>query len=133
MMKELHFYIQSILILLAMGLALQIWNNRDMVFYVLSIQFFLGAYQYGMSWFLIRRLSCNSPFLTIYFTSVNIYILALLFLSLIPDTLTSLQWKYILFGVPWVFSIYFLVVMENLLWRKKPLERVISNNNLLTK
>lgn len=117
-MKELHFYIQSVMILVAVALALQWPLGTDYSIFSLYIAFFLGIYQYGMSWFLMIRLRKRSFNLKLYFALVPTYfsvsiLYGIYFPSLEDDFVGS-----VLFAMPGVLAIYFLVVIEELLWRK---------------
>ena len=118
-MKELHFYIQSLMILVALACGLQGPHEGVGYFYAVMIQFFLGIYQYGMSWMLMNRLTTRKGPLTIYWVGVKMYVILLILLGLSLD-MSDWQWQVLVFGVPWVFAIYFLVVMEDLLWIRVP-------------
>lgn len=115
-MKELHFYIQSLMFLLALACGLQGFLNGEGFIYAMMIQFFLGIYQYGMSWFLMKKLRRPAPLLSIYFLAANLYLIILIFMSLNKRSFDDLQWQVFLFGLPWVLAIYFIVVIEDLLW-----------------
>lgn len=121
-MKELHFYVQSILILLALAIGLQEPFLENLDGTVILIQFFLGVYQYGMSWFLMLRLRRGNVLLLVYFCLVPVYLLVLIFGSngYINWWDDSIQ-QVMLYVIPWGLAIYFLVVIEELL-RKKPVK-----------
>lgn len=116
-MKELHFYIQSLMILVALACGLQGPDQGVGYFYAGLLMFLLGVYQYGMSWMLITRLKRNKGLLTIYWVGVKGYLILLILLGLSLD-LSDFQWQVLVFGVPWIFAIYFLVVIEDLLWKR---------------
>ncbi|WP_258101150.1 hypothetical protein [Marinoscillum pacificum] len=117
-MKELHFYFQSVMIILALALAAQEPNLSDVYGFAVFLQFILGCYQYGMSWFLMLKLKKKSRLLIIYFILVPIYFIMLLILGQEYFEWQGDSFLYMLFGVPWILAIFFLVVIEELLRRK---------------
>ncbi|MEQ8469834.1 MAG: hypothetical protein RIC35_01535 [Marinoscillum sp.] len=118
MMKELHFYIQSVMILVAMALALQWPLGTDYSIFSLYIAFFLGMYQYGMSWFLMIRLRRRSSFLKLYFFIVHFYFILCLSGNQVRQWLDTDIFDRMLFVIPVGLAVFFLVVIEELLWRK---------------
>lgn len=118
-MKELHFYFQSLLIILALACALQGPHDTEFIFYALYMQFFLGVYQYGMSWFLMLKLKRTSHLLLIYFCLVHLYFLLGLFGGLGYVEWLDIKYLKILgSAAPWGLAIFFLVVIEDLLWKR---------------
>ena len=116
-MKELHFYIQGSMMLIALACAVQIPIDNSSVGGVVIIQVLLGIYQYGMSWFLMNKLRRNAPLLNIYFISVHVYFLVLVVFGLLNIT-NDVQLMYLVYFLPWVFALFFLIVIEDLLWKK---------------
>lgn len=116
-MKELHFYIQGGMLLVALGCGLQSPLTPDTYWVAAYIQFFIGIYQYGMSWLLILKLRRKAPLLNIYFLLVKAYFIILL--SFVLNDSFDDQRILVLFQVvPWMFSVFFLIVMEDLLWKR---------------
>ena len=120
-MKELHFYFQSVMIILALACGLQGPHDIEFGFYALYMKFFLGVYQYGMSWFLMLKLRRKSNLLLIYFCLVHLYFLIALFGGLgYIDWLSEDTLKIVGLAVPGALAICFLVVIEDLLWKRVP-------------
>ena len=120
-MKELHFYFQSVMIILALAIAVQGPNLNDVYGFAVFLQFILGCYQYGMSWFLMLKLRRKSNLLLIYFCLVHLYFLIALFGGLgYIDWLSEDTLKIVGLAVPGALAICFLVVIEDLLWKRVP-------------
>lgn len=118
-MKELHFYIQGAMILVALALALQTHQESSLWFLLGMLEFALGLYQYSMGWFLLIKLHRKSQRLNIYIASTSIYLLMLTFLDInYSDSMDGSIWKHAWFGMPWAFALYFLIVIEDLLWKR---------------
>lgn len=113
-MKNLHFYIQCIMVLTALSLAVQIPLQRDLLGYVVMIEFVLGVYQMGMSLMLRSRLSKKSRLLQIHFFGSAAYLLALIGLGIFSPGWMNEWWQFALFVFPWVFAILFLVTIDEL-------------------
>lgn len=113
-MKNLHFYIQSIMVLMALGLAVQIPSHRYLIGYVVFIEFVLGVYQMGMSFMLLRRLSKKTQLLQLHFLSSWVYLLGLIGLAALDPEWMDDWWKFAVFGFPWALAILFLVTMDEL-------------------
>ncbi len=113
-MKNLHYYIQCVLILLALSIAVQIPFQENLIGYVVMIEFLLGAYQLGMSVMLRCRLSRKSTLLQVHFFSSIAYLLALIGLGVLSPVWMDELWPFALFAFPWVFAILFLVTIDEL-------------------
>ena len=113
-MKNLHFYIQSILVLLALSFAVQIPNDKHMLDSVILIEFILGVYQLGMSFMLMFKLSKKSKLLKLYFKGSLTYIFSLIVLLLLDMPGMNEWWEPALLVFPWAFAILFLVTIDDL-------------------
>lgn len=113
-MKNLHFYIQSIMVLIALSLAVQIPSQGDLLGYVVLIEFVLGVYQMGMSLMLRSRLSKKTRLLQIHFYSSIGYLLTLIVIGALGPAWMDEWWIFALFVVPWAFAILFLVTIDEL-------------------
>lgn len=100
--------------LIALSFAVQIPSQRDLLGYVVMIEFVLGVYQMGMSIMLSSRLSKKSRLLQIHFFGSIAYLLALIGLGIFsPDWMDEL-WIFALFVFPWAFALLFLVAIDEL-------------------
>jgi len=114
-MKNLHFYIQSVMLILALSIAVQIPFNKDMFACILAIEFFLGAYQLVMSTLLNAKLSFRPILLRVHFYGSWVYIISLIIIGMSSTSwMTSGYWNLTLFIIPWAFAILFLVAMDEM-------------------
>lgn len=114
-MKECHFYIQSVMILVAIACALQIPNDSSYVSWPLMIAVFLGTYQYGMCIVLMNKLK-HTRWLERYFYGANGYFIFIVILLMFDVNFSEGFWKITVVGLPWVLAIFFIVITEDLLW-----------------
>jgi len=113
-MKNLHFYAQSTLLLIALCIAVQIPFQHQLMGYVVLVEFVLGIYQFGMGFLLKLKLSQPSLLLEIYFFGSLGYVIMLISLALLDFGWMDQVWIYALFIFPWIIAIYFLVVLDDL-------------------
>lgn len=114
-MKNLHFYIQFAMLIIALSIAIQIPFIEFMIAYVIMIELFLFTYQLIMSCMLMAKLSYEPLFLKIHFFGTWSYILILVLLSLIsPAWMNSDYWKIALLIIPWAIAIFFLITLNDL-------------------
>ena len=66
-MKNLHFYVQSAMLILALSIAVLIPFEDSFLFGLLLIEFLLGIYQLTLSCILMKKLSQKTLLLKIYF------------------------------------------------------------------
>lgn len=102
------------MVLVALSIAIQIPAKRDLLGYVVMIEFFLGAYQLGMSIMLRAKLSRKSNLLQIHFFGAVAYILALVVLGILSPDWMDEWWSFALFVCPWGLAILFLVAIDEL-------------------
>jgi len=102
------------MVLVALSIAIQIPLKRNLLGYVVMIEFVLGAYQMMMSFILISRLSKKSTLLQVHFLSSITYILALIGLGIFSPAWMDEWWQFALFVFPWAFAILFLVTIDEL-------------------
>lgn len=112
-MKNLHFYIQCIMLLVALAIAIQVPLNQSLMGALLLIEFFLGLYQMGMSLLLIGNLSKPSKLLKIHFLLAIAYLLSLFLIGFIAPNDFE-WWKPFIMVIPWGLAILFLVAIDEL-------------------
>lgn len=113
-MKNLHFYIQCILVLIALSLAVQIPAQRNLFGYVVLVEFILGVYQMGMSLMLMNKLTKKSRLFKIHFFSSLGYLFVLIVLGIISPAWMNELWTFALFVFPWAFALLFLIAIDEL-------------------
>lgn len=114
-MKNLHFYIQCVILLVAGSIAVQIPFNKDLFINLMLIEFFLGFYQLGMSTLLMAKLSYQPLLLRTHFYASWCFILSLILLGIIsPEWMNTQRWQIALFVVPWGLAMLFLVALDEM-------------------
>lgn len=102
------------MVLVALSIAIQIPMQRDLLGYVVLIEFVLGVYQMGMSLMLRSRLSKKTRLLQVHFYGSLGYLFAVIGLGLLSPSWMDEWWIFVLFVIPWVFAILFLVTIDEL-------------------
>jgi hypothetical protein len=114
-MKNLHFYIQSVMLIFALSIAVQIPFRGDFFFAVVCVEFFLGVYQLMMSCLLMRKLSYRPLLLQLHFFGTWAYLVLLIVLGMNePTWMDDGRWTIALYIIPWAFAILFLVSMDEM-------------------
>lgn len=114
-MKNLHFYFQFAMLIIALGIAVQVPFIKYLIAFVCLIELILFTYQLIMSCMLMAKLSYQPLFLKIHFFGCWSYILILILLSLTsPSWMNSDQWKIALMVIPWFIAIFFLITLNDL-------------------
>lgn len=113
-MKNLHFYIQSVLLLVALCLAVQIPQRSEVEMILWLLQLVIGIYQLFMAFMLKMRLRQKSILIEIYLLSSVTYLFVLFWLGAIEPHWMKNWWYLAVFGLPWAFAIFFLVVIDEL-------------------
>ena len=117
-MKNLHFYIQSVLVLIAGAIALQIPFRNYLEGYVVMLELIVGFYQFGMGILLRSKLSKDDLLLDIHFLASIAFIFLLMILGVVSPTWMKELWSFAIFGFPWVLAIYFLIVIDSLEYKR---------------
>lgn len=114
-MKNLHFYIQCSMLLLALSLAVLIPFENDFGSFVLILQFVLGVYQLSMSTMLMNKLSKPTKLLKYHCYMSWFYLLGILIFALSePSWINNTFWIIYMLIIPWMLAIYFVVVIDDL-------------------
>lgn len=114
-MKHLHFYIQCLMLLLALSIAVRIPLDNMLAIYVVWIELILGAYQLFLSCILVNRLSRPSALLRTHCYVSWIYLTGLLLLGITsPSWMSKTLWEIALWVIPWGVAVFFLVVIDDL-------------------
>lgn len=106
------------MILLALGISLQLPFRSDLLIYVGLIEFILGVYQLGMSFLLRPRLSSGTRLLELHFFISIFYIAALILIGILGPKWMDDLWTFALFIFPWVLAVFFLVVVDDLEYKR---------------
>lgn len=113
-MKNLHFYIQCLMLLLALSFAVQIPLKKELAGFVVLMECLIGIYQLGMSMMLFGKLSKHTLLMEIHLFGSMTYLILLAVLGMIGPTWMSEMWPFALYVFPWAIAIFFLVTIDEL-------------------
>ncbi len=127
--KECHFYIQSIMLLIALSAALQLPTNDYYGAIIFVIAIILGIYQFGMSILLMIKLK-RVRLIKVYLYCTVGYFLFIVILPLSNIDISNGLYLELILWMPWVLAVFFVIATEDLLWirnKKKNAEKEVLN------